>query len=187
MRDAVERSANAAGGRDFHARAGKDCRHQPFGRRLAINLRGDQAGEQPCPLIVADQDDTTPLIVVVDIALPCGLHIGIGHLAIAARIFAGEHLAQGRERHLAIDGRIDAADGTEARDLLARDLLFLRPDIAVGVGGLVARDGWIDIEAVDCGIGCRLEVVLGQLAVSSDDGGSCDLLASVRLVRTAEP
>jgi len=167
----------------------------PRGRpKKAFSGGGDVAryvGEHPAALRVPDEDDAPPAVVVGHVVLERVDDIGVGGLAgllAEALTLPAEPSGERGQRRLAVDRSEHPAHLAEARHLVERGeaLLFLRGH-EVAVGGLVARDRGIDVEAVDRWVVGRLPRLLGEGAVGLDDRGVEPVVADVVGVGTAHP
>src|SRR5205085_10681998 len=124
---------------------------------------------------------------MLKVILPGIAHVVVDEFPVSRQRLAGERGTQRRQRHLPVERRVDAAYRAEARELLADDVLLLRPCGHVAVGRRVVRDRGVDVEAIDRRLWVCLPGLARQLAVGGDGGGGHIGSAGVLATGAAEP
>ena len=113
---------------------------------LRVDLLGHELTEDEAALGVADEHHTTALVVLPEVGPPRLAHVVVRDGRLGGRPATAE---QGRERHLPVHGRIDAAVLGVARRLVERDRALLRVDPLGRQGSRLVADRGIYVEAVE--------------------------------------
>jgi hypothetical protein len=137
---------------------------------------------------VPDEDDAAAAVVLRDVVLPRVDDVGVRQVAVDRDGRAAQDADQPGERHLAVDGREQAADLAEPGGLLPHDeelLVGARDEIAVA--GRIGRDGRVDVEAVDLRLARRAPALRLHTPVRAHDRRLEVDVADVVHVGPAEP
>jgi hypothetical protein len=154
--------------------------------RLAVDLVLQELDQQRRALAVADQHHAASVIVVRQVMTPGGRDVVVAGLRPAGGGRA-RRLHQGRDGELSVHRREHPAPGGEARGLHLGDAALFRTSLHVGQLARIARDGRIDVEAVDRGGGVCAKPLHRRGADGGDDRGREIRVAGVGAPWAAQP